>query len=81
MGRYGLSLLVAVITRWVVLVGLLKGFHGHFSFGGQEGHAAAQHCVDSEVVVVVEATPSLDDCQALVARVKHNFCVAGELGT
>lgn len=76
-----MSLLAAVITRWVVLVGLLKGFHGHFGFGGQEGHAAAHHRVNGEVVVVVEATPSLDDCQPLVARVKHNLCVAGELGT
>lgn len=72
---------VALRTGWVVLVGLLEGVHGHFSPRGQEGHAATQSGVHRQVVVVVQATPSLDDGQSLVPWIEHHLGVAAELGT
>lgn len=50
-----------MVTRWVVLVGLLEGIHGNFSSRGQEGHAAAEYSIHGEVVLVVKATARLDD--------------------
>lgn len=73
--------MVVMVTRWVVLVGLLKGIHGNFRSRGQEGHAAAHHCINGEVVVVIKATACLGDCQVLVARVEDHLCTASELST
>lgn len=56
-----MSLLVVMVTRWVVLVGLLEGIHGNLSSRGQEGHVAANYSIHSEVVVVVKAMARLND--------------------
>lgn len=50
-----------MVTRWVVLVDLLKWLHGNFSSGGDERHVAADLGIHGEVVVVVEAAACLDD--------------------
>lgn len=73
--------MAVVVTRWVVLVGLLEGIHGDFSSGGQERNAAAEYGVNSEVVVVVKAAACLDDWQALVAGVEDHLCTTSELST
>lgn len=56
-----LSSLNTQLTGRVVLVCLLKGVHGDFSTRGQDGHAATQHCVNGEVIVVVQTTSCLKD--------------------
>lgn len=71
---------VAVLTRWVVMVGLLEGVHGDLGPGGQERHAATQSSVHRQVVVDVQAAASLDDGQPLVARIEDHLSVAAELG-
>lgn len=63
------------------MVGLLEGVHGDFGPRGQEGHAATQSSVHRQVVVVVQATASLDDGEPLVARIEHHLSVAAKLGT
>jgi len=55
------SLVVVMVTGWVVLVDLLKGIHGNLGSGGQEGHVAVDHSVHGEVIVVVEAAARLGD--------------------
>lgn len=53
--------MAVVVTRWVILVGLLERIHGDFSSRGQERNAATECGVNSEVVVVVKAAACLDD--------------------
>lgn len=76
-----LSFEVVLLTRWVVLEGLLERIHGNFSSRGQEGYAAAHHCIASDVVVLIKAASCLYDRQALVARVEHHLCMTCELST
>lgn len=56
-----LSVVVVTVTGRVVLVGLLEGIHGNLGTRWKEGHAAADHGVHSEVVVVVKTTGRLTD--------------------
>lgn len=58
---YKLSLVVVMVTGWVVLVGLLKGIDSDFCSRGYERHVAADYSIHGEVVVVVKATARLDD--------------------
>lgn len=50
-----------MVTRGVVLVGLLKGIHGNLGSRGKEGHVAIDDSIHGEVVVVVKATTGLSD--------------------
>lgn len=49
------------LTGWVVLVYLLKGVHANLSTRGKDRHTATQHCVNGEVILVVQTTSRLND--------------------
>lgn len=70
-----------MVTRRIVLIGLLKGLHSDFGSRWDERHVAVDNSIHGEEIVLVQTPPCLQDGQAVVPRVKLHLRMPSELGT